>query len=326
MDLLVLGGTAFLGRSVARTARDRGLSVTCAARGSAPPPDGVDLVRVDRDHDDGLAPLAGRHWDAVVDVARQPGHVRRAVRDLDVGHWVFVSTGNVYARFDRPGSDEDAELLQPLAGDLMEDMEQYGPAKVACEEAVRAAAITSTIARAGLIGGPGDVSGRTGYYPWRFAHPTGPDVLVPDDPGFPCAILDVDDLAAWLVDCAQRRVDGAFNVAGPSTTLAEVVETAREVAGDAAPPPRPVPLDVLASEGVAAWMGPRSLPLWVDDPEWRFFADHDTSRARAAGLRTRPLAETLSRALAYEEVREVPRGAGLSDEDEMALRAVLDGA
>ena len=116
MLLLVLGGTAFLGRAVAEAARDRGLSVTCAARGSASPPPGVAFVRIDRDDVGGLHPLTGRRWDAVVDVARQPGHVRRAVRDLAAGHWVFVSTANVYARFDRPGSDEDAELLPPLTG------------------------------------------------------------------------------------------------------------------------------------------------------------------------------------------------------------------
>ena len=93
----MLGGTAWLGRTVAREALARGHDVTCLARGSAPPPDGVAFVAADRDADDGLAVVAGSRWDAVVDVSRQPGQVRRAVRDLDTGHRVFVSTGNVYA-------------------------------------------------------------------------------------------------------------------------------------------------------------------------------------------------------------------------------------
>ena len=90
MRILVLGGTAWLGRTVAVEALARGHDVTCAARGSAAPPDGVVFVGVDRDDDEGLAPLVGTRWDAVVDVSRQPGQVRRAVRDLDTAHRVLV--------------------------------------------------------------------------------------------------------------------------------------------------------------------------------------------------------------------------------------------
>src|SRR4051794_21430396 len=99
MELLVLGGTAFLGRAIARTAVQRGHSVTCAARGTAPAPEGTAFVVVDRDEDAGLRPVSGRTWDAVVDVSRQPGQVRRAVRDLRTHHWVLISSTNVYARF-----------------------------------------------------------------------------------------------------------------------------------------------------------------------------------------------------------------------------------
>jgi 2'-hydroxyisoflavone reductase len=326
MNLLLLGGTAFLGRAVARHAMGRGISVTCLARGSAPPPDGVALVRADRDQADALAPVSGRRWDAVVDVARQPGHVRRAVRDLSTRHWVLISTGNVYARFDRPEQDEEAALLPPLAGDVMADMTEYGPAKVACEEAVRTATATASIVRAGLIAGPGDWSGRSGYYVWRCAHPTAEDMLVPPDPTFPCALIDVDDLADWLVSCAVDRIEGTFNATGATTPLGDLLETCREVVGEGAPVIRPVPADVLEREGVTEWMGPKSLPLWISDPEWRYFATLDTSRARARGLRTRPLAETMGRTLKYELTRDEPRQAGLSDEDEIALRAALDRA
>src|SRR5690606_33329146 len=115
MNLLLLGGTAFLGRAIATHARDRGIAVTCLARGSAPAPDGVEFVAADRDADDAFAALAGRAWDAVIDLSRQPGQVRRAVAALDARHWVFVSSGNVYAHFDRPEQDETSELLEPLA-------------------------------------------------------------------------------------------------------------------------------------------------------------------------------------------------------------------
>lgn len=324
MNLLILGGTAFLGRAIAGCARDAGWSVACLARGSAPEPEGVRFVRADRDDRDGLADVRAQLWDAVVDVSRQPGQVRRAVAELQAEHWVFVSSGNVYARFDRAEQDESAAVLEPLTGDVMEDMSVYGPAKVACEQAVRAAArqagASATIVRAGLIGGFGDWSGRTGYYPWRFAHPTGADVLVPGDPEFPCALIDVDDLAARIVLGARERVDGTFNATGPTVSLEDVLAVARNVAGADAPPPRWVPAEALATAGVSAWMGPASLPLWIDDPAWRWFATLDCGAARAAGLTTRPLEETLASALAFEEIRDVPRQTGLTDDEERELR------
>ena len=316
----MLGGTAWLGRTVAREALARGHDVTCLARGSAPPPEGVTFVVADRDADDGLAEVADTRWDAVVDVSRQPGQVRRAVRDLDAGHRVFVSTGNVYAAFDTVEQGEDSPLRGPLDGDVMVDMETYGEAKVACEAAVRSGGSTATVVRSGLIGGPGDWSGRTGYWPWRFAHPVGDEVVVPDDLDFPCALVDVRDLATWLVLAAERRLDGVFNATGPTTTLGDVLATAAAVSGSTARV-RPVSAERLRELGVQGWMGPASLPLWIDDPDWRGFATMDTTRARDAGLTTRSLDETLRDVLAFEETRDEPRRAGLTDDEE---RRVLD--
>ena len=98
MRLLILGGTQFLGRAIAAHAYAMGHDVTCAARGVAGSvPHGARFIRVDRDEPDGLAPLAGKEFDAVVDVSRHPGQVRRAVTALRrrVGHWTFVSTVTV---------------------------------------------------------------------------------------------------------------------------------------------------------------------------------------------------------------------------------------
>src|SRR5204863_6008640 len=73
MRVLILGGTAFLGRAVARAAAAAGHDVTCAARGEAGPlADGVRFIKVDRADPAGLAPLDGERFDAVVDVARDP--------------------------------------------------------------------------------------------------------------------------------------------------------------------------------------------------------------------------------------------------------------
>src|SRR6266581_160716 len=99
MRLLILGGTQFLGRAIAAHAHAMGHDVTCAARGVAGTvPPGARFIRVDRDEPDGLAPLVGEAFDAVVDVSRHPGQVRRAVAALKprVAHWTFVSTVSVY--------------------------------------------------------------------------------------------------------------------------------------------------------------------------------------------------------------------------------------
>lgn len=320
----MLGGTAFLGREITRAAQRRGHQVTCLARGSAPAPEGARFLVGDRDDDAGLAPVAGTTWDVVVDVSRHPGQVRRAVRDLTTGHWVFVSTASVYADASRVEQTEDAPVLEPLDGDVMTSLEVYGEAKVACEQAVRAATAPAAIVRPGLIGGPGDWSARSGYWPWRFAHPTGDDVIVPDDPDLPCALIDVRDLADWLVAVAERRVSGTFNATGPTLSLAEALAVAAEVGGTGARP-RPVAPERLRELGVASWMGPMSLPLWIDDPEARGLATLTTARARGAGLHTRPLAETFRDALTYEEHRTEPRRAGLTDDEERRLRTALDG-
>jgi hypothetical protein len=244
------------------------------------------------------------------------------VRDLRTAHHVFVSTGNVYAAFDALEQDEDSPLRAPLDGDVMEDMETYGEAKVACETAVLGSGATATVIRSGLIGGPGDWSGRTGYWPWRFAHPVADEVVVPDDPDFPTAMVDVRDLAAWVVTLVEDRTGGVFNATGATTRLGDVLALAAEVGGSGATP-RPVPLDRLTELGIDNWMGPASLPLWISDPEWRGFATLDTTRAREAGLVLRPLRETLTDALAFEESRPEgdERRAGLTDVDE---RRVLD--
>lgn len=324
MELLVLGGTAFLSRAAASLARDLGHHVTCLARGTSAPPDDVRFIGADRDIADSLDVLAGEHFDAVIDVSIQPGQVRRATAALAESHWVYVSSTNVYAHFDQPEQPESAELLTPLTEDSMQGAQDFGAAKVACEQAVRDSVASAAIVRAGLIAGPGDQSGRASYYPWRFANPTGPDVLAPDDPAFPIAMIDVDDLAAWLVKLAVERIEGTFNATGVTTTLADVLECSRSAAGPNSVPVRWVPVDILGDVGVQGWTGPTSLPLWLEDPTWRWFATMDCTRARALGLATRPLGETLVRTHEWQRLVGPPQGTGLSDYEEAWLRELLE--
>lgn len=321
MRILVLGGTAWLGRAIAAAALAAGHEVVCLARGrSGSAAVGARLVVADRDRPGAYAAVEGARWDAVVDVARAPAHVRGAVAALEADRYVFVSTGNVYADPSIVHADEDAPLLDPN-GVPADGGEAYGMGKIACERAVQEAyGDRSLIARAGLIGGPGDPSGRSGWWPWRFAHPAADAVLVPDAEARPTELIDVRDLAAWLV---ATEATGVFNAVGPEVPLGEHLTVARRVAGftgAAALAPEPW----LLEQEVAEWAGPRSLPLWLADPGWQGFAARDGSRARAAGLTHRPLAETLRDVLAWEETQPVhPHGAGLSDEDERALLRLL---
>src|SRR5262249_29163453 len=162
MRLLILGGTQFLGRAIAVHACDAGHEVTCAARGvSGSVPAGARFVKIDRDAADGLAPLAGEAFDAMVDVSRHPGQVRRAVNALKhrAAHWTFVSTGSVYADTRTPDQrPETAPLKVPTAHEVEHSTEAtYGNAKVACEQAVGTDAF---ICLAGRIVGPERPAGR----------------------------------------------------------------------------------------------------------------------------------------------------------------------
>ena len=329
MRTLILGGTAWLGRHVALEALRRGHDVTCLARGSAPVPDRVRLVRADRNEPGAYAAVAAEPWDLVVDVSRQPGQVRMATEALaGAGFFVFVSSANVYADHRTIGQNESAPLLAPLGGDVMESMESYGAAKVACEQQVERAfgPERCLIARVGLIGGPGDLFDRTGYWPLRFARPAVNDgsVLVPDSPDLPTQVIDVRDLAGWLLSAGEHRSAGTFNVGGETIQFAEHLETARRVAGHRGPV---VAADSqwLLDHGVEPWMGERSLPLWLPDPDWLGFNARNSGAARRAGLVTRPLAETLADTLAWELTRDPHRvrQAGLSDADERQLLAEL---
>lgn len=322
-NVLVLGGTAWLGREVAAEALARGHQVTCLARGeSGDPPEGVTMVRADRDDPTTYDDLTGTPWHAVVDVTRQPGHARGAVLSLgpQAEHWTLVSTGNVYADLAQPINEDDA-LRDPL-GDDHATAELYGEGKVACEQAVSALP-SHLILRAGLLGGPGDPSDRAGYWVARFAAAADEPVLVPELPGAAVQLLDVRDLARFIVDAALRGVTGTMNVAGSPTTLADFLSTSAGVAGhtgitvDAAP-------GWLAEQGVQPWMGPRSLPLWLPDEALGLVA-MDTGRAAAAGLERRPVAETVADTLLDERARGLDRDrkAGLTRDDELELLARL---
>jgi nucleoside-diphosphate-sugar epimerase len=272
MRILVLGGTVFLGRHVAEAALARGHEVTIYSRGRhGTPPAGVEHVRGDRAD---LAPLRGRAWDAIVDTSGYTREQVAASTELDAGHYVFVSTCNVYPDWPEKLVDEDSPTWQSGEG--------YGELKAACERVGFARGRFATV-RAGLLVGPGDNIFRLPWWVRRVME--GGRVPAPGDPERQLQLIDARDLAGFLVDLAEQRVEGAFNGTAPigQTTFREVLEAA----GDAELVW--IPDERLEAAEVQPWV---ELPLWIPprfEGTWRI----GTHRAQQAGLRSRPIAQTV---------------------------------
>lgn len=330
MRILVLGGTVYLSRTIAEQARDRGHDVTAAARGaSGKPPGGVRFVPVDRDQTAGLADLAGESFDAVVDVARLPGHVGYALDALAARaeHWTFVSTCSVYADNSTPGQTAaDAPLLAAAPADSLDgDPEQYGPNKVACENLVRDRVGDAFIVRAGLVVGPDDPTDRFGYWPQRIA--AGGEVLAPGDPAEQVQYIDVADLAAWILDAAENGTAGTYDgVCSPMPRGSFLTEIAAAV-GQPDVTFSWVPQDFLTEHGVRPWAGPDSLSLWLPLPEYAGFLTRDPAASVAAGMRNRPLGDTVRAWQTWFAARAepVPLKAGISRAKETAVLAAWHG-
>jgi 2'-hydroxyisoflavone reductase len=293
--VLVIGGTVFLGRHLVDAALERGHEVTLFHRGrhAAHRPGEVEEVLGDRACDLGL--LAGRQFDAVVDTCGYlPRHVGEAASALRTDHYTFVSSASVYADLATvPVTETNRVHAPPGPEQTAVDGQWYGPQKAGCERALAVARSgPALVQRVGLIGGPHDPTDRLTYWVTRMRRP-GP-VLAPAVPDQPVQFIDARDLAAWTLDAAAAGTTGTMNVNGPrGLTFGRLLAACgdAEIAW--------TDEDVLLEQGVAPWT---ELPLWV--PE-RFglagMSDMDTGRAPAAGLRTRPVEETIAAIAAWAE-------------------------
>ncbi len=295
MKLLVLGGTKFLGRGVVEAALAAGHDVTLFNRGQTHPEDFPETEKLRGDLTGDLDALAGREWDAAIDLdpTQLPRHTRRRAEALanSLAHYVFVSTISVYS--DQANAiDEDSPLIEPPDPEPETfEPEQYGGLKVGSERAVREVfGESASIARAGLIVGPYDPTDRFTYWPRRLAE--GGDVLAPGSPSKPVQLIDARDLGKFLVHLAENRTGGTFISTGPAEPLT-FGETLTRIGGG-----NLVWVDdqVVVDAGVQAWM---ELPLWIPGDDSLGMLQADISRALAAGLTFRPLEETARDTLAW---------------------------
>ncbi len=326
MRILVLGGTQFLGRHLVEAALARGHDVSIFNRGRTRPDLFPDVERLAGDRDGDLTSLESGSWEAVLDTSGYVPRIVRASAELlepRVDRYLFVSSISVYADVSRPGVDEDAPVA-PLEEETEEHRgPAYGPLKALCEQVVAELhGDRATIVRPGLIVGPWDPTGRFAYWPVRIAE--GGAVLAPEPGEQPVQVIDGRDLAAFCIGLVEDGRGGALNATGPERplTLVQVLEECRRVSGSDA---RVVwaPGEWLVEQGVEPWM---ELPLWVGpDPAYEGHSRIDVSRALAAGLRFRPLAETIADTLAWARSGEAPIDppAGLDRGREQELLAQL---
>lgn len=337
MDVLVIGGSVFVGRAVVSEARARGDRVTVFNRGkSGLVPDGAEQVVGDRTSAADLAQLAGRRFDLVVDTCGYvPADVTRSAELLAgrCGHYAFVSTVNVF-----PGWPEDADYTargvhvgDPDADgsalpDGIAEHESYGWLKAGCELAAARAfgPQRSAVLRAGCIVGPDDSA--AGRLPWwidRVAR--GGEVLVPGRPGDPVALVDARDLARF----ALSGVPGVFETAGPAgrDTRADLMAACVAATGATAQLTYVDDEEWLVAAGVQAWT---ELPLWVPRSEGPSVFAHHNEAAAAAGLTWRPLVETVADTWRWQRSLPEPwrpseRTPGLAPDRERELLAAWHG-
>ena len=326
MRLLALGGTLFLGRHLVDTALERGHEVTLFNRGRTNPdlfPE-VEKLRGDRESD--LSALEGRSWDAAIDVHGRMPRVVRPVAEVLAGsveHFTFVSSISAYGDVPEAGSDEDTATAEFTPGTDEDDLENYGACKAECERIAEAIFPgRAFVPRPGLIVGPNDPTDRFTYWPRRIA--AGGEVLAPGDPDRQVQIVDVRDLADWIVRMIEAGATGEYNATGPEypLTRGRMLEACRAEASGSAELVW-VSDEFLLEDGVGQWM---ELPLWLVDAEMAGLLSVDVARAVDSGLSFRPLEETARDTLASRGNGELNSAVGLAPEREAELLAKWRGS
>lgn len=293
MKILVIGGSHFVGRCLVEAAIAGGHEVTTLNRGlSGHDVPGATLLRVDRTNLDAFAASLEQHtWDAVIDTwSGAPVHATDAAKLLGprTRHYGFVSSRSVYSWPIAIGLDESHATVEGDPEDSSSD--DYAKAKRGSELGVLAARPDALIARAGLILGPYEDIGRLPW--WLLRLQQGGKVLAPGPSSRPLQFIDARDLAQWMIACAEQQIGGVFNAVSPAahTTMGELLDAARNVTASSAELVWFTP-DEIEAAGIAPWT---ELPIWVPPTgPLAGLHDCDVTAALAAGLRCRPIRETV---------------------------------
>ena len=335
LSVLVLGGTNFLGPQTVDRALSRGHKVTIFSRGRRKAAFAGEVEQLVGDRDplkgDGLKALAGRSFDVVLDHSGYyPRHVKASAELLAprAGRYVFVSSISAYAETKTENADETAplaKLVDPSVETMGENYAHYGGLKALCEAAVHAAfPQRATIVRPTYICGPGDPTDRFTYWPVRFAR--GGDIVVPGAVDDPIQLIDVRDLAEWLVALAEAGTVGDFNAVGPTPPhrWGAVIDACERASKADERTANWIPADFIerfikADDDVG-------IPIWIA-PRGAFKGMHrwNNARAVAKGLAMRSLATTVTDTLAWwnrlPAERRAKLNAGLSAEKEAEILA-----
>ncbi len=326
MKLLILGGTGFLGPAIVHAALRRGHEMTLFNRGRSNPTmfSELEQLKGNRDPkiDEGLEPLKGREWDAVLDTSGYFPRITRASAGLlkdNVGQYLFISSISVYKDFAESGIREDYEV-----GSIDENAEEaitntsYGPFKALCEQSVEAAFPgRATNVRPGLIVGPLDKTDRFTYWPLRVR--AGGEILAPGEATDPVQYIDSRDLAEFCIRCLEEKTAGEFNLVGPRypASIAELIYGCKAVSGGDASLTW-VNNEFLQKEGLQPW---GHLPVWAPGSgELAGLNTVSNAAAVKAGFHSRPLADTVRDTLRWWDTlpdqRRARVNAGMSRERE----------
>jgi 2'-hydroxyisoflavone reductase len=325
MRILIIGGTAFVGRHICTSALAEGHDITLFNRGRTRPDLFPQATHLAGDRNTDLSALADGQWDATIDVCayfpRQVTSLHETLGDRG-GHYVYISSTSAYRTPVAPDFTESAplaELDDPDTEELTD--ETYGGLKVACERTATAlfGAAATTIIRPTYVIGPYDRTYRFTWWVERIAR--GGTVLAPGDQADPIQVIDARDLADWIVALASARVAGTFHAVSPAPPFGfgDLLET---IAAEVGPPGTElvwVGKEFLLAQGETA----ETLPLWPGgDPESDINAA-DPAAATATGLRPRPLSETIAELHAAELAAPTPprSGVGLAPDREAELLA-----
>lgn len=323
MRILMIGGTRFIGRHVVDAALAAGHQVTLFHRGRTGSDLFPDVEQRLGDRDQDLSALGEGEWDATVDTCAYVPRQVQALADAlggRGGHQLLVSSVSAYAPPAGPGLTEESPLIE-LDEPTVEEVtdETYGGLKVLCERAaVDRHGPGTLLIRPTYVVGPDDYTWR---FPWWVARMArGGEVLAPGPDDVPAQVIDVRDLAAWMVGLLERGERGAFHAVSPEPvfTWRQQLETVAAAVAPAGTSLTWVDADVLHAAGLPEG----TLPLWSgDDPDvWAMAAD--PAKAYGCGLSPRPLADTVRDTLAWTRTVTQPADAGLAPDREHELLAL----